>query len=47
MNLENKTILITGANCGIGRALVQEALKRGNEEVLPGSVDADMVKDPE
>jgi NAD(P)-dependent dehydrogenase (short-subunit alcohol dehydrogenase family) len=29
MNLENKTILITGANRGIGRALVEEALRRG------------------
>ena len=29
MNIENKTILITGANRGIGHALVEEALKRG------------------
>jgi NAD(P)-dependent dehydrogenase (short-subunit alcohol dehydrogenase family) len=29
MNVENKTILITGANRGIGRALVEEALRRG------------------
>ena len=29
MNIENKTILITGANRGIGRALVDEALGRG------------------
>ena len=27
MNIENKTILITGANRGIGRALVNEALE--------------------
>jgi NAD(P)-dependent dehydrogenase (short-subunit alcohol dehydrogenase family) len=29
MNIENKVVLITGANRGIGRALVEEALKRG------------------
>ncbi len=29
MNMEHKTILITGANRGIGRALVDEALRRG------------------
>jgi NAD(P)-dependent dehydrogenase (short-subunit alcohol dehydrogenase family) len=28
MNIKNKTILITGANRGIGRALVEEALRR-------------------
>ncbi len=28
MNIQNKTILITGANRGIGRALVNEALRR-------------------
>src|SRR5256885_1133771 len=33
MNIENKTILITGANRGIGRALVEEALKRGEKRV--------------
>ena len=33
MNIENKTILITGANRGLGRALVEEALKRGAKRV--------------
>ena len=33
MNIENKTILITGANRGIGRALVDEALIRGAKRV--------------
>lgn len=33
MNIKNKTILITGANRGIGRALLEEALKRGAQRV--------------
>jgi NAD(P)-dependent dehydrogenase (short-subunit alcohol dehydrogenase family) len=33
MNIENKTILITGANRGIGRALVEEALHLGARRV--------------
>jgi NAD(P)-dependent dehydrogenase (short-subunit alcohol dehydrogenase family) len=37
MNLENRTILITGANRGIGRALVEEALKRGAQRVYAGT----------
>lgn len=37
MNIENKTILITGANRGIGRALVDEALRRGAKKVYAGT----------
>jgi NAD(P)-dependent dehydrogenase (short-subunit alcohol dehydrogenase family) len=33
MNIEHKTILITGANRGIGRALVDEALRRDARRV--------------
>lgn len=37
MNIQNKTILITGANRGIGRALVAEALRRGAKTVYAGT----------
>ena len=37
MNIENKTILITGANRGIGRALVAEALRRGAKRIYAGT----------
>jgi NAD(P)-dependent dehydrogenase (short-subunit alcohol dehydrogenase family) len=37
MNIENKTVLITGANRGVGRALVNEALRRGAKRVYAGT----------
>lgn len=37
MTIENKTILITGANRGIGRALLEEALQRGAKRVYAGT----------
>jgi len=37
MELANKSILITGANRGIGKALVTEALRRGATRVFAGT----------
>lgn len=37
MNISNKTVLITGANRGIGQALVNEALRRGARHVYAGT----------
>jgi NAD(P)-dependent dehydrogenase (short-subunit alcohol dehydrogenase family) len=35
--IEGKTVLVTGANRGIGRALVEEALRRGAARVYAGT----------
>jgi NAD(P)-dependent dehydrogenase (short-subunit alcohol dehydrogenase family) len=37
MNITNKEVLITGANRGIGRALLEEALHRGVKRVYAGT----------
>src|SRR5262245_2565092 len=37
MKIAGKTILVTGANRGIGQALVQEALRRGARRVYAGT----------
>lgn len=45
MNIENKTVLITGANRGIGKALVNEALRRGAAKIYAGTRSALQISD--
>src|SRR5207247_10004183 len=37
MTIADKAVLVTGANRGIGQALVEEALKRGAKRVYAGT----------
>ena len=40
MTIEGKAVLVTGANRGLGLALVEEALRRGARRVYAGTRQA-------
>ncbi len=46
VTIANKAVLVTGANRGIGRALVEEALSRGARQVYAGTRQAWTHPDP-
>jgi NAD(P)-dependent dehydrogenase (short-subunit alcohol dehydrogenase family) len=46
MHISGKTVLITGANRGVGAALVKEALNRGAKRVFAGTRGALSKTDP-
>ena len=46
MNIANKIVLITGANRGIGQALVAEALRRGAKRIYAGTRGASLAAEP-
>jgi NAD(P)-dependent dehydrogenase (short-subunit alcohol dehydrogenase family) len=46
VNIANKIVLITGANRGIGQALVAEALRRGAKHVYAGTRGAPLAAEP-
>ena len=44
MKIENAVVLVTGANRGLGRALVQASLKSGAKRVYAGARDPDQLR---